>query len=285
MNVHGLDLHFQLVAWRDFVAALPPNEPTALRHKTIMVVTQAEALDEALEPQLSYVHHRADVAHIGDHSRVSLRLLDVKLPLKMRHQLDVFAIHFGIGGVALSERNVVGHRGERGVIKLGVLVNNSVHDQVGVPANRRGEVSIVVLGQAVVTDRLRRVASAFHAAQVADPEDVRKQVALQASEKFTGLFLGSQIPSAQPHQRSPRPELVELLDVRLVVDTMDRLDASPLDFLRDSFIGQQHEFLDQLMRHIILYPTHFAQSTLSIEQHLMLRHVEIQRARPEAGLP
>ena len=136
-----------------------------------------------------------------------------------------------------------------------------------------------------MADRLRRVASAFHAAQVADPEDVRKQVALEAREKFAGLFLVGQVAGAQPHQRRPRPEVVELLGVRLVVDAVDRLDASPLDFLRDSLVGQQHEFLDQLVRHVVLHPAHLAQSALGIEQHLVLRHVEIQRARPEARLP
>ena len=250
-----------------------------------MVVAHAEALDQTLEPQLGDVHHRADVAHVGDHGRVRLRFLGVELPLKMRQQLDVFAVHLGISGVALGERNMVGRRGERSVIELGLLVHYSVHDQVGVPANRRSKVCVVVLGQPVVADRLRRVASAFHAAQVADPEDVRKQVALEAREKFAGLFLVGQVAGAQPHQRRPRPEVVELLGVRLVVDAMNRLDASPLDFLRDSLVGQQHEFLDQLVRHVVLHPAHLAQSPIGIEQHLVLRHVEIQRARPEARLP
>ena len=135
-----------------------------------------------------------------------------------------------------------------------------------------------------MADRLRGVAGAFHAAQVADAEDVGEQVALEAGEKFAGLFLVGQVAGAQPHHRRPRPKFVELLGVWLIVDAVDRLDASPLDFLRDRFVGEQHEFLDQLVRHVVLHPAHFAQPTLVVEQHFVLRHVEIQRARTEARL-
>ena len=88
VQINVLDLHFQVVARRDLVASQPADEAAPLRHEPVIVAAQAEALDQALQSQLGDVDHRADVTHLGDHRRVSLRFFPVELPLQMAQQLD-----------------------------------------------------------------------------------------------------------------------------------------------------------------------------------------------------
>ena len=108
---------------------------------------------------------------------------------------------------------------------------------------------------------------------------------LESGEKFPGLFLVGQVAGAQSHQPRLRPEVVQFLGVRLLVDAVDRLDTPTLDLLRDRLVGQQHKLLDQLVRLVALIPAHSAHAALGIEQHLVLRHIKIERACPEARLP
>ena len=65
---------------------------------------------------------------------------------------------------------------------------------------------------------------------------------------------------------------------------MQSLCTATLNLLRHGLVGQQHEFLNQLMGDVVLNSAHFADAPLRIEKHLVLRHVEIQRTGAKPGL-
>ena len=143
---------------------------------------------------------------------------------------------------------------------------------------------VILLGQTVVPDRMRGVTRPLHAAQVADAKHILERMPGEAGQKSPGLFLVGQIACTQSCQGRLRPQIVEFFVVRLLVDPVHGLCPATLDLLRHGLVGQQHEFLDQLMGDVVLNSAHFADPPLRVEEHLVLRHVEIQRTGAEPGL-
>ena len=67
--------------------------------------------------------------------------------------------------------------------------------------------------------------------------------------KFAAL---GEVAGADPLRGSEIAELQELLVVRFFVDTVERGLLAVLEFAGHQLVGEQHEFLDELVRDVVL---------------------------------
>ena len=68
---------------------------------------------------------------------------------------------------------------------------------------------------------------------------------------------------------------------------MDAVKAGPpasLQFERDDLVGQEHEFLDELVRDVVLGLLEMGRDAELVDAHLDLGKIEIERALGEAPL-
>ena len=77
---------------------------------------------------------------------------------------------------------------------------------------------------------------------------------------------------------------VELGLVGLFVHAVDRRDGCHAEEPRDSLVGRQHAFLDQLVGNVVLDPLEPLGASLVVEPHLDLGEIEVERALVEAPL-
>ena len=147
-----------------------------------------------------------------------------------------------------------------------VACEEAVHHQVRVAANRRGEVRIAIEAKAVVTDMRRGIACLSHRADSEHRQHILLGLTLDISEQGIEALsddgasaLDLELVTKATHVVGQR---TELLLIGRFVDTVDegrlattpqakgRADilASRLGYtLSDRAIGQQHEFLDELV--------------------------------------
>ncbi len=81
------------------------------------------------------------------------------------------------------------------------------------------------------------------------------------------------------------PVFGELLRLGILMHAVERGNEPVLQFTRDGFVRREHEFLDQLMRLIVLDPLQKDWLSLRVEPHFHLREIEIERALLEALAP
>ncbi len=72
--------------------------------------------------------------------------------------------------------------------------------------------------------------------------------------------------------------LGQLLRLRIFVHAIDRGDEAIFQFPRHRFVGREHEFLDQLVRFIVLDSLQPDRLARFIEAHFHFREIEIERA-------
>jgi hypothetical protein len=125
---------------------------------------QILAFDHAADTHVGDFNHQAHRPHIGDQSVEFVRVLHFGDPLKVFKELDLLGFALGFGGGSLGVGDVAGNLaqialGRGGVRAFGRIdqqrLKRAVHDQVGIAADRTGEVAVVALGKAVVADWLR----------------------------------------------------------------------------------------------------------------------------------
>jgi len=92
----------------------------------------------------------------------------LNLLLQKGEHLDVLAVAFGVGGVPLCRRNVIGDSSQFADGDLEILEQCSVHDEVGVATNRGSEVRILFLRETVVAEGFDRVARLHQRLEKAD---------------------------------------------------------------------------------------------------------------------
>src|SRR5262245_26083810 len=79
--------------------------------------------------------------------------------------------------------------------------------------------------------------------------------------------------------------LCQFFWIRIFVNPIDGRNGTLFQLPRDSFVCGQHEFLDQLVRFIILNSLQFYGVTLLIDPDFYLREIEVESAMLESFLP
>ena len=124
--------------------------------EVVIVVGQAGDVDQALDRQLDEPAEEAEVLDADDDGVE--RLADVVLQVGQELDLDQLAL--GGLGPALGPRAVLGQDDQLVDVALGLLAVEdrgelAVDLEVGIAADRRGEVAVVLAGQGVVALRAR----------------------------------------------------------------------------------------------------------------------------------
>ncbi|MNI74839.1 hypothetical protein D3C73_1309500 [compost metagenome] len=81
-----------------------------------------------------------------------------------------------------------------------------------------------------------------------------------------------------------RHEVLQLLGVRIFMDSIQERNLQPVEMLRHRLIGRQHEFLDDLLRNRALSFDNINGFTVLVYDNLALLEVEIHRAPVHAGV-
>jgi hypothetical protein len=154
----------------------------------------------------------------------------------------------------------------------------AMHDEIGVAPNRAGEMRVVVFRQTVMAERLRGIARALQTFQQPDLERLLLRFAAQRSEQplqFPSLASGRRPCNCNSDELAI---FRQLFRVGIFVDAIDRRDEPVLQLARDRFVRREHEFLDQLMRLVVLDPLEPDRLAPFVEPHFHFREIEVERA-------
>ena len=125
-----------------------------------------------------------------------------------------------------------------------VRVDRAVHDEVGVPADRAGEVRVVLAGQREVPDGLRGVLGLGQRAEHGDVHRVLRRLAADRVEQLLQLL------SARPHRdvvagdAGELPQLADVVGVGVGVDAADHRHVEPGEEPGRRLVRLDHEHLD-----------------------------------------
>src|SRR6266566_5923365 len=103
-----------------------------------------------------------------------------------------------------------------------------------------------------MTERLRSVACAFQTFQESDLESLLFGLSTECSKQPLQLRAMGQIADLVVKAEHEFAILCEFLRVWIFVNTVDGRNCAILEFACDSLICRQHEFLDKLVRFVVL---------------------------------
>ena len=208
---------------------------------------------------------------------------------------------FGAGGQLLHGAGVFAQGfvlllADRAALIVEVLREQAVHHHVGVAADRRSEVRVVVEGQTVVADVVHGVACLLHGADGDADGDGLDEVLLllalyvvqQVVDGFGYVGLRARCAQLVAEAGDELGQRVELLGVGQVVDAVGEYFGllalgHAAYLLGHGTVGQQHELLDQLvgvLRHLEVDTDGFA-LLVYLELHLVA--VEVDGSSGEAA--
>ncbi len=102
------DLHFDPIAHFDDAAGASADDNLAVGVKGVKVVGQGGKGDKAAHGEVRDIHEEAEVSEIGDERGIAEGLAGAELGIEEGVKLHIFAVAFGIGGIALGGGDVIG---------------------------------------------------------------------------------------------------------------------------------------------------------------------------------
>src|SRR6266446_7321833 len=160
-----------------------------------------------------------------------------------------------------------------------------MHDQIGITANRTGEMQVVRLGQSIVTKWLRKVARTFQTFQQTDFERLLFRFATDRGKQALYLTAMRQIADLVVKTKHELAILRQFFWIRIFVNAIDCGNGAVLQLARHGLVRGQHEFFDQLMRFIILDALKAHWLASFIQPYFYVRKIEIERAMLESLSP
>ena len=161
----------------------------------------------------------------------------------------------------------------------------AVDDEVGIAADRRGEVAVARQVEAEVPEVLRRVVGLGHRAQHAHVDHLGVLGAGDAVEQAVELG-GLQhlaLGQGQADGLDDLAQRLELLRARLLVDAVEQMDALRLQRLGGGDVGEDHEVLDHAVGVEAVAEGDREHLALVGEDDPPLGQVEVQRLRGRRG--
>ena len=249
-------LHLHSVAQAVAVAVAAAYEAVVFLVEVVEVVGQVAYRHQALALVVVKLHVQAPLGHARDDAGKYLAQV-------VGHILDLLVLDgcaLGVGGQLLHGRGVLTLLLElvdaHAAAAAQIALQQAVHHHVGVAAYGRCEMGVVVKAQAVVADIGGGIHGLGHRADGQGGEEILLALALDVGEhavdgavdilgRAAGLHLVSKV-AAQAGQ------VGELAGVGLVVHTVYKslgflAGAGAADEGGDGAVGQQHEFLDELV--------------------------------------
>ena len=163
-----------------------------------------------------------------------------------------------------------------------VGVEDAVLQQVGVTADRRGEVRVVAFRQAEVAVGRRAVAGLLEGAQQLDADRVAVLAVLEAGEQLHHLRAVGQVADLDAVAGELLAQGGELLGVGIVVDAVDMRDRTLVEGRRHALVGEEHELLDELVRLVVLHDLGAVRPPVLVAVDLDLLHLQVERTGAEA---
>ena len=174
VDVDAHDLDRERVAQAVAATGAAADQGVRPLFEVVIVVGEAADVEQALDRELDEPAEEAEVLDADDHRVEGL----ADAALQVGQQLDLDQLALGRLGPALGPRAVLGQDGQLVVVAGGLLAFEERHElavdlEVGVAADRRGEVAVVVAGQGVVPLALGGVDGLLEAAEQAVVDGVR----------------------------------------------------------------------------------------------------------------
>ena len=280
----GLDeAHLDRVAQPIGLAGARANERTRPLLVAEIVVAERRRGHEAVGAGLGQFDEQADAGDAGD-ARPEHGADPVG---EMSRDKPVDRLAFGRHSAALGGRNVLGdlrelaaaHVVEPAVAKPERADQRAMNDQVGVAADRRGEMRV----SAQIEAEMAVVLVAIFRLRLGAQHDLVDQRLdrLPANAAEHAVEMRGAHPIALGELDADRAqeldEIVELLDARRVMRAVEKRRMRRFQRLGGGDIGEDHEFLDQTMRLEPLRPSDAGEPPLLVEDQLALGQVEIER--------
>jgi hypothetical protein len=163
------------------------------------------------------------------------------------------------------------------------LAEHAVHDQVGIAADRRREVGVVLGREAEVAQAHRVVARLLHGAQHQRGNRPLLGRALHAIDEPLEVHRLERLAAAGEavaERRDERLELPHLLRVGRLVHAVQRRHTVFHEVRGHRLVGQQHELLDEAVGDVALARHDVVDLTVLAQHDLRFRQVEVDGAAP-----
>ncbi len=278
------DLDGDGVAEADDAAGATSDEVIAGGFEDVEVVLEARQRDEPGHGEIGNVDEEAEVADVGDQRRVRDGS-GLELGLQEGEQLDVLAVAFGVGGIAFGQGDVIGDALKVGEGLGAGLERGAVDEQVGIATDGGGEVGVLPFGEAVVAEGLDGVACPHEGLEEADAQGRPDGDAGEPLEETLDFGALSEVSAGHVVAQHFLAIFEESAGVGFLVDAVDGRDLAAHEMGGDGLIGEEHVFLDQLVRHVVLDPVDAGHATVVVEPDLHLREIEFEGTILEPAAP
>ena len=277
--------HRQRIAQLEGHAALFADNRLALHVEVEVILAQLRDMQQAFDVHVVQQHKHAKAGDGAD-------LAGEHFAHLVAHEVALQpGVHIagGVVGAAFGHRTVFAQR--RPGLRRGVLaalqdgLDGAVHQQIRIPANRRGEVGVSLIRQAKVADVVRAVHRLLQAAQQHGLQHGGVRARLDLVHQL-GVVLGGRRIAAGQGQAGQLQKAVQDFQffrggafVHAVQARMGVLEQE----IRRADVGGQHAFFDQPMR-VVAGDRHNALDfALFVEQHLRFGGFKVDGAATVAG--
>ncbi len=159
-----------------------------------------------------------------------------------------------------------------------------VDDEVGVAADRGGEMRVVLEREPEMADVARRVHGLAHRAQRRRFHEVLFGLSLYRLKELVQLrarHVAARHLQVIAHDAQEIREILDAVGVRRSMDTIQRREMRPAVFrklgevFRDRLVREQHEVLDEEIRRLALLERYRDRRAVFVELHFYFRSVEL----------
>ena len=282
-EIHLENLDGKFVAELDSFSGAAADEVVALGIENIEIVLNAGERDKATHGEVGNINEETEVADIGNEGLVGGGAAALELLFEIGEKFDVLAVALGVRGIAFGGGDVV-----RGVVheapgEAGLVKQGAVDDEVGVAANGRGEVGVFGLGETVMAERLGGVAGTHEGLEETDLERLADGNLVEARQQFLDFGAAPEVTARDVMGEDFLAIFHEAFFVRLLVDAVDGGLLPRHEAGGDSFIGEEHEFLDELMGNVVLDLLDAKDAALFIEADFAFGEIEFESASLKAS--
>ena len=283
-GVDLFNLNLDEVSQLDDASTSTPDELDAGRVELVEVVVDSRKRHHTADSDIGDVDEESKVPHIGDQRLIGMRRFGIQLLFQIGIHFDVLAVAFGIGRISLGRRDMFCGLDELRDSHLLVVKKTAMNDEVGIPSDWGGEVTVFFLGQSVVSEGFDRVAGAHQGAEKADLQGCPDRERAKAFEQLLHFSCFLEISAGEIVTENFFSIVLQSLGVGALVNTIDRGFPHLHEPSCDRLIGEKHEFFDELMRFVVVDLFDAGDASFVIESDLGLREIEIERTVRETPL-
>ena len=160
-----------------------------------------------------------------------------------------------------------------------------MNKEVGVSPDGRGKVPVIFLGETVMAQWVGSVAGPGEGAQEANPQSWSSRGFVQSFHESLEFLPVVQVAAGNTVKSQGVPEFLKASGVGVFMDTMKSRALQLSQPGGDGFIGEEHEFLDELMGPVVGDLLDRCDTPLSIKTKECFGGRELQGAGSEAARP